>query len=333
MSSLVRHVTAIGPETADGVLAEVYRQVSEEFSTIGPAVRMMSPSPELTAAGWALMREAQLVGDAPLRGKAMVALGVAQSLDCRYDAEAWLAMLRIVGAGELADEVESGGNPSDPELAALIEWARAAGSARPTPVPADADLAAQYIGTALFTHFIDRMSDSMLPGGLLPGSMRAEDEPAFDGAPVFAGLGSDHEPGRSLALLQANPVGEYPVWAGDSSIGRAYAVLAATAAQGAGLLSEPARTAVAAAIGAHRYRGLDEETGWIEEALAGLSTEDQAGARVAILAGLAPRRLTDDDVAGWRAVDGRFTDHCTVYLLAYGAMAAVGRIEAAVAGA
>lgn len=333
MSSLVRHVNAVSPSTADGVLAEVYRQVNAEFSTIGPDVQMMSPAPELVTAGWALMREAQLVGDAPMLGKAMVALGVAQSLDCQYDAVALLAMLRIVGATELAAEAETGGTLSDPELAAIIEWARTTGSDLPTPVPADGDIAAQYIGTALLTHFIDRMSDAMLPAGLLPGSMRAEDEPACEGAPVFQTPKSDHQPGLSLPLLDGNPVGEFPVWAGDSPIGKAYACLAATAAQGAGLLSKPAQTAVSEAIAAHRHRRPDGHTGWLEKSLAVLSTEDQAGARVAILAGLDPRRIAGDDVVCWRAVDPRFSDHCTVYLLAYGAMSAVGHIEAALSAA
>lgn len=54
---------------------------------------------------------------------------------------------------------------------------------------------------------------------------------------------------------------------------------------------------------------------------------------MAIRAGLAPATLTDEQVADWRGTDRRFSDHCTVYLLAYGAMAAVGHIEAELARA
>ncbi len=53
-----------------------------------------------------------------------------------------------------------------------------------------------------------------------------------------------------------------------------------------------------------------------------------AGAELAILAGLAPQTITDEQVAAWRATDRRLSDHCTIFLLAYGAMTAVTHIEA-----
>lgn len=42
--------------------------------------------------------------------------------------------------------------------------------------------------------------------------------------------------------------------------------------------------------------------------------------------GARPYRITDEDVAAWLAPP--FTDHCLVHLIAFGAIRAVGRVEA-----
>jgi hypothetical protein len=110
-------------------------------------------------------------------------------------------------------------------------------------------------------------------------------------------------------------------------VGAAYGVLAATAAQGAGLLSPAANAVVAEVVAANRGRIAHGRPRGVER-LDALGEADRAGARVAILTALAPARLTDADVTAWRATDRRLSDHCTVFLLAYGAMSAVSHIEA-----
>ncbi|MEV1178501.1 hypothetical protein AB0J09_59990, partial [Nonomuraea sp. NPDC049784] len=115
-SALIRHITPVPPHRARGTLAEVYAQVNAEFSSIGPAVMMMSPSPEIMAAGWSLMREAQLAGEAPALEKTVVALGAAQANGLDYDIEAFLSVLRLLGQPQLADTIERGDPPSDPGL-------------------------------------------------------------------------------------------------------------------------------------------------------------------------------------------------------------------------
>ncbi|MCK2218302.1 DNA-binding protein [Actinomadura sp. ATCC 31491] len=324
MPTLVRHVTPVPRAAASGLVAEVYAQVEAEFSSIGPAVLMTSPAPELMAAGWSLMREAQLAGDVPVLDKALVALGVAQANELDYDVQAFLAILRLLGEDELADAAGHGRPPADPRHAALLTWARATATG-PVAAPFPAAQAAEHLGTALFGHFVNRMAAAMLPAGLTPGSMDPGDEPAFDGAPVLRGMREPLAPGATLPLLKGLPAGQEPAWAAGRPIGAAYAALAAGAAQGAGLLSPAAAATVTTAVAAHRGRRRARGP-WLEQALDGLPEQDRAGARAAILTALAPQDLTDADVAAWRATDRRFSDHCTVYLLAFGAMAAVGHL-------
>ncbi|MEV0390392.1 DNA-binding protein [Nonomuraea sp. NPDC050643] len=330
MSSLIRHITPVAPQRARGLLAEVYTQVNTEFSSIGPAVMMMSPAPELMAAGWSLMREAQLAGQVPPLDKAVVALGVAQANGLEYDVQAFLAVLRLLGEPDLADAIERWDRPADDRLAALLSWAFSTGSVGGEPAPFPSEVAAEFLGTVLFTHFVNRVAAAMLPAGLTPGSMDPADEPPFEGAPVLRELRRDLRPGATLPLLDGLPSGEAPKWAAGVPIGTAYAALAATAAQGSGLLSPQAAAVSSAVIAAHRGRR-PTAGDWLEEPLAGLPEQERAGARVAVLAGLAPEAVTDELVAAWRATDRRFSDHCTVYLLAYGAMAAVTHIASDIA--
>ncbi|NUO96941.1 MAG: DNA-binding protein [Nonomuraea sp.] len=329
MSSLVRHVAPVAPDRAQGVVAEVYAQVNAEFSSIGPAVMMMSPAPELMAAGWSLMRESQLAGEISPVDKALVALGAARSNGLEYDVQAFLAVLRLLGEPELAGTVERGDAPADPARTALLDWASSTGvtEREPLEAPFPGREAAEYVGTLLFTHFVNRVAAAMLPAGLTPGTLDPADEPPFEGAPVLRDLRQELRPGATLPLLEGLPSGEPPAWAEGVPIGRAYAALVATAAQGAGLLTPAAAETVSKVIAAHRGRRR-AATYRPDDELSALDERERAGARVAILAGLAPEAVTDADVAAWRATDRRFSDHCTVFLLAYGAMAAVTRIEA-----
>ncbi|MFC5826283.1 hypothetical protein [Nonomuraea insulae] len=332
MSSVIRHITPVSPQRAKGVVAEVYAQVNAEFSSIGPAVMMMSPAGELMAAGWSLMRESQLAGDVPPVEKAVVALGAARANGLEYDVQAFLSVLRLLGEPELAAAVEGWDRPADDRLAALLSWAASTGVADqdPSPWPFSSEPAAEHLGTVLFTHFIDRVAAAMLPAGLTPGTLNPNDEPPFEGAPVLRDLHQELRPGATLPLLAGLPADEEPKWAAGLPIGTAYAALAATAAQGSGLLSPEAAGVVASVIAGHRGRRSPIGS-WLDEALSKgecLSEQERAGARVAILAGLAPEAITDEDVAAWRATDRRLSDHCTVYLLAYGAMTAVTHVEA-----
>ncbi|HEY3687028.1 MAG TPA: hypothetical protein VGL93_28590 [Streptosporangiaceae bacterium] len=342
MPSVVRHITPVAPDRARDLVAEVYAQVNAEFSSIGPAILMTSPSPEILAAGWSLLRESQLTGTAPVPEKTLAALGVSQANGCGYDTLSYLAALRLMGAGAVADAVAGGGAVAEPRPARVFGWARASASGAVAEMPPVGGAAAEFLGTVLFTHFVNRMVLAMLPPDLEPGDLTADAPAPFEGAPVLrvpapdlgpgggASVPVAGEPGRgpgaSLGLLSGHPHGTRPDWS-DGPVGTAYGVLAATAAQGAGLLSPTASATVAEVVAANRGRIAQGRPHGVER-LDGLGADDRAGARVAILTALAPARLTDADVAAWRATDPRFTDHRTVHLLAYGAMTAVTHIEA-----
>jgi hypothetical protein len=68
--------------------------------------------------------------------------------------------------------------------------------------------------------------------------------------------------------------------------------------------------------------------GWTSP-LATLPDTDRPGVRLALLAALAPYRITDADIAAWRSLGSPDSaDADLVRLLAFGAITAVDRVEA-----
>lgn len=318
MTGLFRHLTPVGPADATGQVAAVYEQVDREFSTIGPAVMMLSPAPELLVPGWVLLRESLVAGVAPRWRKEVVTVTVSRTNRCAYDLAGHLVFLRLAGGDHVADALARGDDPV--EVADLVRWARAGGA---PPVPAHER--PEYVGTALALHFVNRLVLALLAGDLLPGAMRDDAPAAFDGAPIARAINRERVPGESLGLLTEVSTAT-PEWAADSPVGPAYAAFGAAATRGGGLLSEPAREVVRDAMTGHLRDGRD----WLAGCLAPLPPADRPGAALALLAGMAPSEITDEDVAAWRG--DHHTDHCLLHLLAYGAFRAVERIEARVTG-
>lgn len=104
-------------------------------------------------------------------------------------------------------------------------------------------------------------------------------------------------------------------------VGPAYAALLEAASTGAGLLDDVDIALVEEAVAA--WDGSHPPLAWDELP----DRERRPGARLAVLAAVAPYRITDEDVAAW--LKPPFTDHCLVHLIAYGAFAAIDRIESA----
>ena len=104
------------------------------------------------------------------------------------------------------------------------------------------------------------------------------------------------------------------------------AALKVAAASGGTLLSAPARAGAVATVAEWDGSHPGLSTAWLQEPLAELAPTDRPGARLTLLAALAPYRITDADVAAWRTA-GR-NDDDLVRMLSFGAMTAVDRIEA-----
>ncbi|WP_157246139.1 carboxymuconolactone decarboxylase family protein [Nonomuraea typhae] len=320
------HITPVEPKAATGADAAVYRQQRADVGLARmPALIALSPAPGLLAAGWAMLRESLMAGPVSRTDREIVALGVSKANECAYCVGAHTMFLHAIGEHDLAESLASGGRPRDARRAALYAWAL--GETR------DAPDAPELLGTALTFHFINRMisilhTPDVLPGGLQNTRVgrsvggRALSKPARrlldPGAslPLLLGGGS----GEGSAQAAGSPSG--PSWAAGSPVGPAYTALTEAAGRGAGLLPDPERVTAAVA----RWDGRQPPLGgsWPADALTGLDPDAVPPTRLALLAALAPYRITKADVAAWP-----HTDESLVRLLAFGAITAVRHAERA----
>ncbi|MER7756142.1 carboxymuconolactone decarboxylase family protein [Kitasatospora sp. NPDC097643] len=339
MPTPYRHTTPVRPKAATGPVAAVYAQMEADFLLADGPLMSLSPAPTVLAATWALLREAELAGAAPRTDKEAVASAVSLANRCPFCTEAHALLVHGAGGHELAEAVRAGTAPADPGQAALLAWAAATRSpgdpllARP---PFPAALAPEFVGTALVTHFVNRMVTALLDEeALLPSSLRRS-RYVRRAAALTVGKAARRTvtPGAGLTVLTDRPSPDAPVpdWAGRGSIGPAFLALRTAASGGGELLTPAARSAVrdtlAAWDGTHPPLGGDP----VGPHLAALAEPDRPAARLALLTALAPYRITAADVAAWRAVRPGADDEELTRLLAFGAFAAVERVEGWIAG-
>jgi AhpD family alkylhydroperoxidase len=327
----IRHVTPVPRRAATGRVAEVYAQSAADFGQV--AFMMLSPAPDLHAAAWAVLRESELVGHAPRTDKEVVTVAVSQANECRFCIDAHTIMIHATGEHQLAEDLLHGRPLTEPRYDRLAAWARATrtpGATQLREPPFPAEVAAEFLGTALSTHFTNRMFSSLTDERLIPGNLQRSQSVRRMGGMTYARtVRRELAPGASLALLTDAPRGPMPDWAAGTPIGIAFAALRGAAAAGGALLSESGRGLLRATVAG--WDGTHPPAGWLDQRLTSVPAADRPAARLALLAALSPHEITDTHVAEWRAT-GHGTDADLVRLLGFGAITAVDRIEAAVAG-
>ncbi|MFC7529652.1 carboxymuconolactone decarboxylase family protein [Actinoplanes sp. GCM10030250] len=366
-----RYISPDPVASATGTPALVFAQSRRELGA--PFAPHLMAAPDLHAATWSLLRESMLAGAAPRARKEAVALAVAVANRCPFCIDAHGVLLHATGSHRLARAVLRGEPPDDPADAALIGWATGsrpfpagaaplAGGAAPLPggaaslpggaaslpggaapspagaVPFPAGETAEFVGTVLVNHFINRMVDALRPGSILPslpgpaGDVVVSPLRRLAGAALSRRVRRPVRPGDSLRLLGRAAAGGSPAWARDNPfIGTAYAAFRTAAHRGGDLLSEDAREVVAGVVegwdGGHPAIGSD----WPGRLLGDVELEERPAVRLVLLAAIAPYRLTDVAVGAWRGGVEQGEDGRLVRLLAFGAITAVDKIAAGLA--
>ncbi|MGW1744363.1 carboxymuconolactone decarboxylase family protein [Streptomyces sp. NPDC002092] len=321
MSTPFRFTQPLPPKAATGRVAEVYEQLARDFGIDRAATFVvLSSAPEILAPTWALMRESLIAGAGSRTGKELAAYGVSRANKCPFCVDAHTVLLHATGDHALAERLARGELPEREEHARVLAWGqhtRVPGAGL-MPYPFPHEHAPAYIGTALAFHFINRIVSALLTEQLLPGNaQRLRPVRSLAGRSLARTVRRTAVPGAALALLDDPAPG--PAWAAGTTVGPAYAALRSATAAGAGLLDAEEQALVREAL--WDWDGSHPPLGW-----AGLPDRRQhPGARLALLAALAPYRITGEDVTAWRRPER--TDHCLVHLVSYGAFAAVDRME------
>ncbi|GAA0578755.1 carboxymuconolactone decarboxylase family protein [Paractinoplanes ferrugineus] len=298
-----RFFTPSPARTATGLLADVHRQMREEYHGPMPTFQALSPAPELLAATWTLTRAARLAGDTDRAGREVVAFAVSRANRCRFCAAVHVSELHTLGEHDLAETIAAGGTPPDPWHAGLMAWASA--SRKPRAGWWIGQYRPEIVGTLLTVHFVNRVVRALLVPGLLPGGRPGGRSPG----------------GRAAAPIGGDAVGP----------AAAYAALRAAAARGGDQLSELARDTVRGTVGWESGQHPEEPAAWATDLVRDLPPADRVGARIALLAAFAPAAISRGDVGLWRL--SRPADADLVRLVAYGAITATDHVAGALAPA
>ncbi|MET8910042.1 carboxymuconolactone decarboxylase family protein [Micromonospora sp. NPDC004551] len=300
----VRHVRPVTPDEARETVAEVYRQVVDDFGMLAPPIALHSPAPPALAASWLMLRETLLTaGPGERAAREAVAAAVSHGNRCPYCVEVHGATLTglVSRAGAPAVVARGAAGLADPRLRDLAVWAEASGSpdpARRPPPPFPAARSAGLIGVAVTFHYLNRMvnvflTDSPLPA--LPPAARGGARRVA--ATLFGALARPgRPPGRSLALLPPAAAPPDLAWAaGDPAVVDAMArAVRAVDGCAATAAPEPVRRLVRDRLartidGTPRPIGRSE----LEALVAPLAPAQRPAGRLALLVALASYQVTD----------------------------------------
>ena len=333
----IRHVCPVRPGAAEGLVAEVYAQVEQDFGMLAPPVALHSPAAGPLAACWVMLRETLVAqGLADRAAKETVAAAVSLGNACPYCVAVHNAVLGGLASGREATVIASDriGSIADPALRDLAAWARLSGQ-RDATVRGAAPFAAEQLpelaGVAVTFQYLNRMvtvflAESPLPAGLPAGMagglMRVLGRilrPAALSAP---------EPGASLALLPEAPIpGDLGWAAGRPFIADAFArAIAAIEAAGVHAAPESVRELVLGELAGWSGQPRGPSRSWADEAVCRLGFADRPAGRLALLTAFAPYQIGPADIDEFRR--GQGTDEALVELTSWASLAAARRVGA-----
>jgi AhpD family alkylhydroperoxidase len=306
MAKSIRYVRPVPAREAQGVTAEAYRQMQQDFLPV-PLLTLHSPAPDIMAGVWSILRESLLAGRVSRTLKEAVAATVSKTNECPFCIDAHNLILHANDDHDVASAILRGDYDSlrDPQVKALVEWTLASRTAAGgSPLPAPADAMPEIVGTAITFHYINRvvnvfLGDTLLP---LPSAIRGVTGRLLS-ATAGRRLVQRLEPGRSLKLIPQAALPDDLWWtAGSPAVAGAFAGLAAVVeAAGRQALPDEVRTLVSDRIQAWRGETLPMSRRWVEDAIAELQPELRAAARLALLTALASYQVDAGVIQAFQA--------------------------------
>ena len=229
----LQHLVPVKPSKAEGLVAQVYSQIKQDFGRIVEPFTLHSPIPHLLAGVWMASRESELVGNVPRETKEAIAACISQLNKCPYCVDAHTIMLTAKGDKQTAQQItkEQYQNIKDPKTRKIAEWALASLSPDSKFIknpPFKAEEAPEIIGTAVFYHYINPLvtiylGRTPLPLPILRTPMKRIASRLFKKA-----VNRQKTPGTSLSLLPERNLPKDLTWAKNSPhVAGAYARFAA----------------------------------------------------------------------------------------------------------
>ncbi|MBM2620120.1 carboxymuconolactone decarboxylase family protein [Actinoplanes sp. LDG1-06] len=303
--SHIRHVEAVDPRQAEGVVAHVYRRVEHDFGMLAPPVALHSPAPDLLAAVWLMLRESLLTGGVLHRAvREAVAAAVSDRNRCPYCVDVHgSALIGLIGGTDAA-AIAAGrfDDVAGSAMRAVVGWAGQDGGATSAPPSWGPGALAEATAVALTFEYLNRMVNIFLQPSPLPAGSGWAGRRV--GARVMGRLARRAgRPGVDLDLLPSVPLPADLAWAGKrapiaEALGRTTAVFEAA---GSRSVPEPVRALVARRAAAGTAATTKAE---IDEAVSALPAADQLAGRLAISTAEASYRVPVADIEAYRLDHG-----------------------------
>jgi AhpD family alkylhydroperoxidase len=320
-----RHVGVVKRRHANGLVADVYRQVEREFKMLAPPVAMHSAAPDVMAASWMILRETLIAqGVADRASKEAVATGVSLANSCPYCEDVHGMTLSAIPVADGADRE------------ALIAWAKASATAAGSGTPPfPPERAPELIGVAVAFHYYNRVVNVFLRESPFPSHVPESAKPKA--RQVLGGVlrpGETGPPaGESVDLLPAAPVPHDLCWAQPNpaittAFARAYATIEA-----AGVRSVPpsVRELVHSRLSTWEGAAPGISRSWLHDAVDALPEADRPAGRLALAIGLASYQVDEGLVDAFRHTAPG--DDTLVELAAWASMTAARRVSTWIATA
>ncbi len=309
MPLAIKYIKPVKPDSAEGLVAEVYAQIKRDFGRVVEPFLVHSPLPKLLAVAWMACRETELVGSVPREVKEAVAAAVSKLNQCPYCVDAHTIMLNAAGMRSTANAISNTrySQISDAKTRLTVEWALATNSPKAQILrspPFSRQEAPEIIGTAVFYHYMNRMANALLRESPLPLNQRWLKSPLKR---VAGWMFSDavHRSKTIGDALQFMPKTVLPAdlhWAKAAlNVAQAYASFAATVDK-VGEYSLPLEVRVHVQEELSEWNGKTDELSlaWSEDAISRFDEATQDAARLALLTALAPYRVDVNVILAFR---------------------------------
>ena len=305
----VKYIQPISAGSAEGLVAEVYSQIKQEFGSLVEPFTLHSPIPNLLAGAWMAARESQLVGRVRRDLKEAVAAVVSTINHCPYCIDAHTITLKAIGKHKASQAITNGeiDQISDSKMYSMIRWASATRSPGSEPLlspPFSREEEPEVIGTAVFYHYINRMVTILLTETPLPSNRSWLKRPLKKLASLLfsEAVRRTIPRGESLRFLPEADLPPDLSWSKQvPTIAQAFACLASTidsvgirtlSPEVCKLIQEQVRT----------WKGEDPglSRGWTEHKIRGLGEASQAAGRLTLLTALAPHQVDDETILNFQ---------------------------------
>ncbi len=167
---MIRYIRPIRPNEATGMLVPIYEQIKTDFGRVAEPFLLHSPIPELLAGAWMTCRETELVGAVPRTVKEGIAIAISVKNKCPYCVDAHTIMLQAENEKDLPKAIVKGkyNKIDDEKTRAILEWLQD----RSKQKPFNTQEAPEIIGTVVYFHYINRISNVLLGETPLPTNQR-----------------------------------------------------------------------------------------------------------------------------------------------------------------